>query len=75
MLPMLYCIFQEARKHAEQFKKVPKLLEDDDMLDDEVRLMKKKNMKENRITSSSSQGIEKPGDPKMSKRKLKKMNR
>ena len=45
------------------------------MLDDEVRLMKKKNMKENRITSSSSQGIEKPGDPKMSKRKLKKMNR
>lgn len=50
-------------------------MEDDDMLDDEVRLMKKKNMKENRITSSSSQGIEKPGDPKMSKRKLKKMNR
>merc|ERR1712013_698412 len=46
---------EEARKHAEQFKKVPKLLEDDDMLEDE--------------------GIEKPGDPKMSKRKLKKMNR
>merc|ERR1719282_848659 len=46
---------EEARKHAEQFKKVPKLLEDDDMLEDE--------------------GIEKPGDPKMSKRKLKKLNR
>merc|ERR1719507_909160 len=46
---------EAARKHAEEFKKVPKLMEDDDMLDDE--------------------GIEKPGDPKMSKRKLKKMNR
>merc|ERR550534_2647090 len=46
---------EEARKHAEKFKKVPKLLEDDDMLEDE--------------------GIDKPGDPKMSKRKLKKMNR
>ena len=33
---MFYSIFKEARKHAEQFKKVPKLLEDDDMLDDEV---------------------------------------
>merc|ERR1719225_1055345 len=46
---------EAARKHAEEFKKVPKLMEDDDMLDDE--------------------GIEKPSDPKMSKRKLKKLNR
>ena len=45
-------MFQEARKHAEQFKKVPKLLEDDDMVEDEET-----------------------GEPKISKRKLKKQNR
>ena len=45
-------LFQEARKHAEQFKKVPKLLEDDDMVEDEET-----------------------GEPKISKRKLKKQNR
>merc|ERR1719195_2130540 len=43
---------EEARKHAEQFKKVPKLLEDDDMVEDTET-----------------------GEPKMSKRKLKKLNR
>ena len=43
---------QEARKHAEQFKKVPKLLEDDDMVEEAE-----------------------PGEPKISKRKLKKLNR
>merc|ERR1719341_402314 len=43
---------EEARKHAEQFKKVPKLLEDDDMVEDEET-----------------------GEPKISKRKLKKQNR
>ena len=45
-------MFQEARKHAEQFKKVPKLLEDDDMVEDTET-----------------------GEPKISKRKLKKQNR
>ena len=44
--------FQEARKHAEQFKKVPKLLEDDDMVEETET-----------------------GEPKISKRKLKKQNR
>jgi len=43
---------EEARKHAEQFKKVPKLLEDDDMIEEMET-----------------------GEPKMSKRKLKKLNR
>merc|ERR1719282_1921201 len=43
---------EEARKHAEQFKKVPKLLEDDDMIEEAET-----------------------GEPKMSKRKLKKLNR
>lgn len=45
---------EEARRHAEQFKKVPKMLEDDDMLEEEALMN---------------------GDPKLSKRKLKKMNR
>lgn len=45
---------EEARRHAEQFKKVPKLLEDDDMLEEEVL---------------------KDGEAKLSKRKLKKLNR
>ena len=45
-------LFQEARKHAEQFKKVPKLLEDDDMVEETET-----------------------GEPKISKRKLKKQNR
>merc|ERR1719397_2344933 len=44
---------EEARKHAEQFKKVPKLLEDDDDLVEETET----------------------GEPKISKRKLKKQNR
>merc|ERR1719415_164522 len=43
---------EEARKHAEQFKKGPKLLEDDDMVEDDET-----------------------GEPKISKRKLKKQNR
>jgi len=43
---------EEARKHAEQFKKVPKLLEDDDMVEETET-----------------------GEPKISKRKLKKQNR
>merc|ERR1719195_1797247 len=43
---------EEARKHAEQYKKVPKLLEDDDMIEE---------------TETD--------EPKMSKRKLKKLNR
>ena len=47
-----HSLFQEARKHAEQFKKVPKLLEDDDMVEDTET-----------------------GEPKISKRKLKKQNR
>merc|ERR1712142_732379 len=41
---------EEARRHAEQFKKVPKLLEDDDLLEDAAEA----------------------GEPKLSKRKLKK---
>merc|ERR1719228_1198142 len=45
---------EEARRHAEQFKKVPKLLEDDDMLEDDLT---------------------ETGEPKLSKRKLKKLNR
>jgi len=44
---------EEARRHAEQFKKVPKLLEDDDLLEDAAEA----------------------GEPKLSKRKLKKLNR
>ena len=47
-----HSVFQEARKHAEQFKKVPKLLEDDDMVEETET-----------------------GEPKISKRKLKKQNR
>jgi len=43
---------EEARKHAEQFKKVPKLLEDDDLVEETET-----------------------GEPKISKRKLKKQNR
>jgi len=45
---------EEARRHAEQFKKVPKLLEDDDMLE------------EDQLQN---------GEAKLSKRKLKKLNR
>jgi len=44
---------EEARKHAEQFKKVPKLLEDDDLVEETTET----------------------GEPKLSKRKLKKLNR
>lgn len=44
---------EEARRHAEQFKKVPKLLEEDDMLEETTET----------------------GEPKLSKRKLKKLNR
>jgi len=47
---------EEARRHAEQFKKVPKLLEDDDMLEDDDK-------------DATT------GEPKLSKRKLKKLNR
>jgi len=46
---------EEARRHAEQFKKVPKLLEDDDMVEEEERV--------------------EGGESKVSKRKLKKLNR
>ena len=45
-------------------------MEDDDMLDDEVAIRD-----ETFPCQHVPQGIEKPGDPKMSKRKLKKMNR
>ena len=39
---IILCLtFQAARKHAEEFKKVPKLMEDDDMLDDEVTIGEK----------------------------------
>ena len=41
-MTILQLIFQAARKHAEEFKKVPKLMEDDDMLDDEVIKVNKK---------------------------------
>merc|ERR1719410_3173101 len=45
---------EEARKHAEQFKKVPKLLEDDDMIEeaetDEPKLSKRKLKKLNRLS-------------------------
>merc|ERR1719318_2184576 len=44
---------EEARRHAEQFKKVPKLLEDDDLVEETTET----------------------GEPKLSKRKLKKLNR
>merc|ERR1712013_692468 len=44
---------KEARRHAEQFKKVPKLLEDDDLVEETTET----------------------GEPKLSKRKLKKLNR
>jgi len=44
---------EEARRHAEQFKKVPKLLEDDDLVEETTEA----------------------GEPKLSKRKLKKLNR
>ena len=46
-------------------------MEDDDMLDDEVTIGEKNIPR----LASTFKGIEKPGDPKMSKRKLKKMNR
>merc|ERR1712126_365079 len=44
---------EEARRHAEQFKKVPKLLEDDDLVEETIEA----------------------GETKLSKRKLKKLNR
>jgi len=47
---------EEARRHAEQFKKVPKLLEEDDMLEEDDK-------------DATT------GEPKLSKRKLKKLNR
>ena len=49
-------IKQAARRHAEEFKKVPKLMEDDDMMDDEEtktgesKMSKRKLKKANRLS-------------------------
>ena len=32
---MVHIVFQEERKHAEEYKKVPKMLEEDDMVEEE----------------------------------------